>query len=721
MIQSILCVILLAVYFAGFVLYPKHREGRNGFSLLLVGGMVLIFVTGAGAALFTFVKIPVNLATNNLCIFIADILVWIPAIRQRQIAKPVWPVWDAVSLLIILGFAGAMCVIKFGFSLDLTYGDVDPARYMKMAMDIVREQKVSGEFLTSFINAMFILLCKPFLLPVSYYRALVLSDILIHLFSIAMFYILLAKFNHGRGKWANPLICVLYFCGYQLHNLSYGAFFHWVDGILIIMYLIYIIFLLEKEEISQLEGICGSILGVFGLLVCYPFFAPIAAVMFLPEFVIWCWKHLPKLDKKHWTVLAAGGTVFAVAGIFFASQRIGHSIEKLLLDLRTEGLAYREPYMDFLFFVPIVICLMGMMFKNKKESRILVRMNTAALLFMCFWFLLMSWGHLSMYYFYRMYYVLWLLVWLMVGQLLHIMVQERRVAGLVSYSVFYGIVILISVTGLNDRLYQLNKKLFDDHQHYRSLAPLYTMNYETMVSEHREILTGPELSIYDSVIENFQDEIVPIVHSVYSAMQADWYLGITGVHTYNGRYDLSENSIRDVFKRFEKRNISYFTILKGDLFYQNYKNEIFDKLEIVEENRDGVIYTCKDHEWLKVIGSTDELTSAEKKLYREVENNYRGTEPLLLCEPELGQKAKYYAIYTGVEVYDYWEEYNPENMLEKTYRLNMDEVEFVVVLKDSQMYRMNQDYFDSQVRVFENEAGMVLKHSGTGWMPSEQE
>lgn len=720
MIQSILCVILVAAYFAGFVLCPKQREGRNGFSLLMIGGMLLIFITGAAAAFFTLVNIPVNLATNNLCIFIVDMLLWIPVFRYRRTSHPVWPVWDAVSLLLIFGFVGLMCVIKFGFSMDLTYGDVDPARYMKMAMDIVREQEVSGQFLTSLINAMCILLCKPFLVPVSYYRGLVLSDILMHFLSMGMFYILLAKFNHGKGKWANPLIALLYFCGYQLYNLCYGAFFHWVDGILIIMYLIYMVYALEKEEVSHLEGICGCILGLFGLLVCYPFFALIVAPMFLPEVIIWFRGNFGRMKAGHKIFLIAGMLAFAAVGIFFASQRIRHSFDRLLSDLRLEGLAYREPYMDFLFFIPIVISLIWLMLHKKGENRILVRLNTCALIFMCVWFFLMSAGYVSIYYFYRMYYVLWLLAWLMTGQLVCLLAQEKRLLGLVSYASFYFFIIVISVTRLNDHLYRLNDDLFDNNQHYRSLTPLYNLNYDTITSEHREILSPAELSIYDYVIEELSSEKVPIVHSVYSAMQADWYLGITGVHQYNGRYDLSGTSIREVFKKLDKKEIKYITVLKGDLFYKNYKEELFDKLMIVEENVDGTIYTCGSRKWTDFIDQTDKLTKDEKKLFREAETTFKGSEVLLMCEPELIQKAKYYTLYTGVEMFDYFGDFPADGFVANTYKLNTEEVEYLAVLKDSLMYELNRDYFDAQEILFENQAGFIIKHAGTGWMPSEQ-
>ena len=40
--------------------------------------------------------------------------------------------------------------------------------------------------------------------------------------------------------------------------------------------------------------------------------------------------------------------------------------------------------------------------------------------------------------------------------------------------------------------------------------------------------------------------------------------------------------------------------------------------------------------------------------------------------------------------------------------------------KDSEIYKQNQEYFDSKKILFENEAGKILAYSGTGWMPGEE-
>lgn len=719
MIQSILDIMLVISYVIGFVINPLHREKRNGFSLCIVGIMLLIFWVGLAAGVYAFAGVPLTLASINAAVAMADLPIWILVFVKKKITKPVWSKTDAVSLVIVIGFVLMCCVIQFGWKLNLTYRDIDPARYLNWAMCLIREQKISGTYLTNLIDAWGILFCEAFLLPIHLYKGMILADILMHILSVWIFYIILAKINHGKGRLLNPIISILYFCGYQLYNLVYGSFFHWVDGILIIMFLIYIVWLLEEKSISVPEGILGCTMGLFGLLVCYPYFIIIVAPLFLPEVIWWCKNNIKSIEPKVMLLAIVVLAGLLAVGWFFAGQRIGHSFDSLLRSLKTEGLAYKEPYFDFVLFFPILVCYMGLIWKRKKENRMIMRMSIVSLLFIGIWFWLMSQGHMSMYYYYRMYYVLWLIAWLMVGHCVSIMMKERQKLVITAYTVFYVSAAVLSAVGVNEKIYKINHDLYMDGQQTSSLFPLYRMNYLLTTSDRRTVLSDQEMQLCNYVIDNYG--MVPVVHSVYSNMQANWYQGLTGRKYENVRRELDQYSMRDIFEGFQNAGISYFAVFKGDLFYQRYREGIFDQLKAVYENEGGAIYGRYDEQWLPAIDNNECLNQSEKEFFELIENDYRGDRIPLLCERELWQKAEYYVLYTGEGSYDYWDIFTPQTFIASTYTLDNNEVEYVAVLKDSEMYRVNQEYFDAQTIVYENDAGMLIQHVGTGWMPCKQE
>lgn len=720
MIQSILDITLVIAYLAGFVINPWHREKRNGFALCAVGSMLLIFWVGLAAGVYALIGVPLTLVSINAAVALAALLVWLFVLIKKKITKPVWPKVDTIFLIIVVGFVLMCSVMQFGWKLNLTYGDIDPARYMNMAMTTIREQKISSTYLTTLINVWCMLVCEAVVLPIHLYKGMILSDILMHLLSVWMFYVLLARLNHGKGKLLNPILTILYFCGYQLYNLVYGSFFHWVDGILIIMFLIYIVWLLEEKCISNVEGILCSVLGLFGLLTCYPYFLIIVVPLFLPEVIVWCKNNIKTVSPK--VILPALLALLALValGWVFAGQRIGHSFAGVINGLLTEGLAYREPYMDFVFLLPVLLCYVGVIHRHKKENRMILRMCIMGLMFIGVWFWLMTQERMSMYYYYRMYYVLWLLAWLMVGHCINILMKERQKVMVTAYAIFYIGVAILSVAGVNEKLYHMNENLYLGEQPSSSLFPLYRMNYLSATTEKKTVLSDLEMELCNQVIDNYGDMQVPIIHSVYSNMQANWYEGITGVNNKNIRWDILNVSFWDMFYAMDYYDISYFAMFKSDVYYDMYKDILFDKLEVAYENKDTILFVRKDEQWVEKIEKTDCLTEIEKYFCYVVREGYRGQKVPLICEQGLSDKVKYYTIYTGMESYEYWDCFTPETFVPSTYILNNDEVEYIAVLKNSEMYRINKEYFDAQQIVYENDAGMILQHAGTGWMPSEQ-
>ena len=95
--------------------------------------------------------------------------------------------------------------------------------------------------------------------------------------------------------------------------------------------------------------------------------------------------------------------------------------------------------------------------------------------------------------------------------------------------------------------------------------------------------------------------------------------------------------------------------------------------------------------------------------------------PVLIYDPGTQYMGRYYyQIYVNQQPLGWLENLNPADFVSMTYQLNNDEVKYLVVLKDSEMYQQNREYFDSKEILFENEAGMLVTYTGTGWMPGEE-
>lgn len=720
MSDTIICTAVLILYYIGVLKTPKKRR-ENGFELLCIGTVLLIALTGIGAAVYTVAGIPVNLVSMSVSILLADVVMWARVWKQKQCTKNEWPLVDGISLMILLGVVLACAVKCFGFTLELNYAGMDPSRYMMYATDILANQRVSGEYMTDFVNAMFMLFFSPFLPKISYYRAMVCADIFIHMLSICMFYILMSKINRGRGKWCNVLLTLMYFGGYQLYNLCYGNFFHWVDGMLMVMFLIYSALLLEREEIPHLQGILYLTVGLFGLIGFYPILLVIVGPMFLPEVILWCAGNLKSMPKKQLMALTGVAVVVIGGGALIAGQRVGHSFANILADLNgVEGVAYKTPYMDFLFFVPVLICFVGLLYRNKKENRMVARMVFVASAVMTVWFALFMKGYMVSYYYYRLYYVPWLLAWLMTGQTIYLMLEEKKGLEIAAYAGFYGVVLMTTLTDLDVRLWSADNRLYlDENQRYTTLAPLYKFNMEAMTETKYSYLQGQGLQLFNYVIENMEDEWVPMVTDAYTSMHSNWYRGITWQGYSAELYDTRYQTLYQVFENLENDGAQCFMILKVEPMHQNYQNEVFSNFEIIWENEYGVIYRRPDAGWTYALDHTDVISESTRELLVEAMN--KGIEATVAYDYQGEQIAAYCAIYAGMKIDSYLNTTSAEEFIPLTYQLNNDGVQYLFVLKNSEFYKLNQEYFDRQEILLENDEGMLIHYVGDGWMPHQQE
>lgn len=722
MFRSVAAILFVIAFLIGFVLNPR-TEKENGCQTAVLSFVFLMIALGAAAAICTLFGIPVNLTSSCIFLAVADIALFGRIAIKKCIAELEWHVSEIIGILCCVAVIIAAALYRFGPNLRLAYEDVDACRYLQGAMQILYDEQISGQYLTTWLQALVISVCKCFLPPISYYKGLILSHIITQTVCICMFYSIVSVINDsGRRQWLNVAVTVLFWGGFPLYNSTYGTFLQSMNGSVMVMLLIYYTVRLQKGTVGAVRGATALIAGCFGLFICYPFFALILFPMLLPEALIWLKNNLPSFSGRMRMYLAAGTFVAVAAGLFFAGQRIGNSLHILMSALQAEGLTYKNPYLDFIFFIPVLIFYTGMLLKKKEQQKTVLRMMVMAILFICVWFVLYVREYLSSYYYYRMYYILWMMAWLMAADALCLAIEKRKALPAAAYAVFYGMIIFISVFDLDERLWELKEDMYSEKSE-AVLCPLYRSSYEALTQKPRTVLSDQAYQFYDYVMQHLTDEKVYAIHSTYSAMETDWFLGITyqGAMFANGSYNMQDMTLEKIFASLDMEGIDYILIHKSDPVCMRYYDEIFGKLDIVWENETGCIFSLKDGEWVDMIYSYKEKEPDLCQLYGHISGRYHASEIPLICETELEEEAFLYSMYAGLDATGYIGAISPDDFIASTYIFNLDEVEYMTVLKDSEMYQKNQEYFDAQIILSENDAGMVITHAGDGWMPSEQE
>jgi hypothetical protein len=520
---------------------------------------------------------------------------------------------------------------------------------------------------------------------------------------------------------------VLYVGGFQLYILTYGTFFHWEDGILLLMFLIY--HLLELQHPQNEAGrhhkpLLSILLGIFGLFICYPFFVVITAVLLLPEIVVWVKRHAPHVSAKtKWKMLGIV-LVVGVFGIHFARQRSA-TISGVLENLRTEGLAYKEPFLDFVYFVPVFLAYIILLYQHKKKGQaidtyVIGRMNIAAVIFMAGWFALYVKGALSNYYYYRNYYVLWLLAWLMTAHAIGLLVEQKQTLMLGSYSVLYAVAVLTSVVGINEKLETIDESMFLEKKTNQTMCPLYAFTSDKLLHRADAAVSTNMYALYSYVIEELEPEEVPMLTSYYSYMRSAWYHAITDVDHLNPTYDLRTKTLCDMLRTLDENGTGYVLYQKDDAQWQKYQDNVLAGLSVVKENSEGAILQLDSGTWAELLACFSDIGEGQQELIDYAVYQVAPQNVHILADKEADNVIKEaYTAYFGESADEYIGTITAKNLKKKLKLLDDAGAEAVIVLKDSELYTKNQEFWDSQNIVFENETGMLVGPAGSTWEESK--
>ena len=715
--------VLLCVNFELLYIYTPRRQKENAFQLMILGCIFLMIYLGGIATIYVCVGIPVGIGTLSIALVLLDLVCGIGIAKRQCKAKLRWTKEYWIGGMILLIFLILIVFKRFGLELSLTYSDVDAARYLRSATNIYRSHSLTlNQYLTYLELDIFIEIFAPFISTINYYKALIVGHIFIQLKSILMFYIVANQINKKRNlQWINLIVTILYWCGFPLCNSTYGTFIQSMNGATYVMAAIYFTLRLKKRGIEPKRGLVCIMAVLFGLIMCYPFYLLITGIILLPEVATWIVHHWKSFDKRMKIIGIMVSLIMLLFGIVFGFSRFDYSFKKLFSYMAGEGLTYREPYQDFLLFIPVFIVYAALCRKNAKETRSIFRMTTLALIFTVIWFILFLTGMISSYYYYRIYYILWILVWWMSIDTIVLMLSEKKYIEVISYTVLCLCAIFTSIFNTNDYIYKIRAEAYMDKPDDKSLCPIYQFNAKNLKKDKKAILSQDELELFDYVNTKLGSQNVGAINSVYTSMQMQWYLGITNLgEGYHYAYDLSDYNLYSILAAADySYNSNYILIEKDDSICMQYYDLLFSKYNILFENEAGYIFEKNSDEYWTGVAAYASDVPGLVELGAYVLNNLNNENVPIVCESEKWDEALYYSMYAGVDATVYANT-DSQDFIATTYIYNNDDINYLMILKDSKVYKENKKYFHNQKIVYQTSAGMIIQHIGAGWMPSEQ-
>lgn len=583
-IASLFYVLTTAVFLTGVYFVKKSDKQYIAAVWIPVACMVLCSMQGLFAAIFSLVNIPVNLYTLGLINGLAGVPLWMQIRKTKEIQKYEYKWIDLVALAVFgalfVGFVLKTCSLEFAPH----YLAADGAAHLKMALRVMVKQEVIDMYFSALHHGIFIEIFAPFVSSAVYYKLFVLSDMLHLLFAWCMFYAVVRR--HAKDIYlqiAAIIATAIYGCGYPMNSTLFG-FTYLGMGVIIISYLLIVTDLFVENEIDRKYAIIMMCLGCFAIFESYVLFMPVVFFSILFAMFIKQYK-----EKKliSWDTIKTGlqifllptvlGLVYTYSGIFAEK---GTSVGSAIAN---EGGIYRDLYSNFAILIPFVLFALYNLLKERKNklSIILVILLVG---FMAVLFILGVSGKVSSYYFYKNYYLLWMIAFELA--FVGLTYFDKQARTFVTMGFVTWAVIFVAFLGNFETLIYNKSSLFNTNWKAETYNDIYRFNRDAIRLPR---YSSEKLHLYRYAVENLMTNGEEVVLAS-SWEDFYWMDAITYQNLEYGYYYW--NSGEDLFLETMYERADYIIVLYDAPIYANHVEE-FESLEKVYDGVVGYIARVK--------------------------------------------------------------------------------------------------------------------------------
>ena len=594
---NIIYILGFIILYTGILYFPK---GKNRFSLvteMIWSYIGVLCLGGAIAFAFQMLSVPIFISTVGTGYLGIGIICW-TFIRKKGKNSFHIDRTEVCGIIFLSAIFILIALKVFTANLLLNYNNpVDPAVHFKMAKEVVLDQKIDHMFFSALHNAIFIELLSPFFDQVHWYKAFILADSFQNYVNLLAFYALvLGYMRNKRQRVAAIIITLLYWMGYPLYSYIGGNFVYWGTGVTLVAY---IFALLEGQycrKYTHLYTIIGTCLGLFSLAFCYIQFVPVMVVgaMIVLLLNLKEIKLFKKVKWKQWGFLLVIIVFCLVIGIGSCYKLIfrGYNIT-IFQALKGEGSIYKGIINDFIFLIPIAT-LYTINSIKEKEFNLSILFLGGWIEYVVVFGMSVFWEKISIYYYFKNYYPLWLAFWIIAAKAILIYRKQYRNIVL-AYLMPIIILFLLLFSGIEEKfVMEINESSVSSQQ----ILGIYSYNWHLLKDQlNDEIRTKEKECLIEWVDDNLLSKgtTALCVYSVDCKGEREWFDAITGQES--GRYDFGvwddNASIYMLDDQLKQSDDEYVVVFKNSHPYRQAK-EVLDQYEKVFDNKYGIVLKLKE-------------------------------------------------------------------------------------------------------------------------------
>lgn len=597
--MNIIYILTSLALIISYLLLNKSEKKENLIHSVIIS--VILFLTYN--IFITQVMFFVHLESTLLNLAIVNIAFSAVFITKEMKTKTIQKYYinklDIIAVIIILGLAITIVIMNYGTNIAVKHAVTDAATHYFASDDFYRystlfsrESSDTIKWLNTpylmtgaYVNTgIFLKLFKGIIDETFFVKLYFIFDMFIWMLSgLLMYTALSTNFKNKKHQRLALVLTIFYMLAYQLNSL-FAGFSYLGVGLDIIIGIIIIM----KSEIKTNYKISSLFLLNLGIMFSYYYFAP---VLFLAE--LW---YILATNKKQNIKIFSKQNIFeilitlVIPGMIGVIYFIGYPLMQAnnkafdyVGAIATDGFIYENLIMNiFPYLLLSEVYIIYIAFK--KKNTFIDKLLYLTVIFTLLIYMLMRLEFVSSYYYYKIYYMLFLVLTVSSYEILKIFVDKgKNVTIIVS-----GVLIIYSFGIFSAMILDKNWFVFD----------IYLTNGEEIKDDYA-LIKDKEFYLfeyYNNNINTMQNDDTLFCKTKGNTGRDRWVYSITknGNNLTNA---LTNDKITTVEKFMENSKYHYFVLLKNDYGgeYDKVQDEVKRyNLKILIQNSAGMILEKQD-------------------------------------------------------------------------------------------------------------------------------
>lgn len=584
--MSILFVCTLIVLISLAILVKKSEEKLEIIKTIIVISTILIAYNAFICYILNLVNIPITLLNLSIVNIIISIVLCIKVIKDKKIQKYTFNKWNLLVLLLFVIITIIVISINFENLTRIRYVSMDAREHYKAAREFSENTALSNKaqenntmgntFMPVAYTNVGILfkILKPYMGTMQLYNVYLLFEAFMYTLTGFAFYMIVDKYTKKTiSKVIAIVFSVIYILGYPL-NAWISGFHYLLAGILCIEGIIYLTMNMGRLKLCY-ELITMFLLN-FGLILSYALFCPF---VYLAEFIYFLYKFIKDKDKIKLFLYVL--IILVLPGIIGLSYLIIPSLGKVGGYIALEGWLYKNLWSNIICFIPFTIYAIYKSIKNKEITFDNI-LFILLVMYMLLLFIGTKIGKCSEYYFYKNYFIMWIMViYFNIKGINEFLKQKREKILINIYTIIYIFIFTISVC------LQKVYVTYEPNDNIDTTMEIFVFNKTMMCEKDAEFVKEDEIDLLtqmEKVLHGNWKTLDKILF-ITDGTQERWIQSLTGFK--NILYDDKEYAIENL----KEENYKYIVTFENRNAYKTmkeYMNE--ENMKIIYENDIGKIY-----------------------------------------------------------------------------------------------------------------------------------